>query len=292
MTSQFLPFSIKKDTVRHRFLELLIANEGQKLYLSEIAGMLACDPTNLWRDLRKLEEGGLVISEMRGHQKYILLNRQYSYYDELKSILSKMGASQGRPLTKSGRSVYVIAGPNGAGKTTFAKTFLPEHMNCKVFINADLIAGGISPLKPDDAALRAGRFLLEEIRRTAKSKVDFGFETTLSGRSYIHLFRQFKTLGYEIHLIFLWIPNVQTSLMRIAERVKRGGHHIPQEVAERRFVRGIRNLFNLYKPFLDSWNLMDNSGSQPKTIAYEEARQRVVVNPKLFETILNESGRS
>jgi predicted ABC-type ATPase len=99
--------------------------------------------------------------------------------------------------------LYVIAGPNGAGKTTFAREFLPNYADCKNFVNADLIAQGMAPFSPESAALRAGRLMLSEINSFARRKVSFGFETTLSGRSYLGLFRGLKARGYEIHILIL-----------------------------------------------------------------------------------------
>src|SRR3989338_6093861 len=114
-------------------------------------------------------------------------------------------------------SVYIVAGPNGSGKTTFARTFLPEYVRCKQFVNADLIAGGLSPFSPEAEAMRAGRLLLGQIRRLASKRSDFGFETTLSGVTYVPLLRELKTHGYRIQLFFLWIPTVEMALARIAD---------------------------------------------------------------------------
>lgn len=127
-------------------------------------------------------------------------------------------------------NLYVIAGPNGAGKTTFAREFLPNYVDCKQFVNADLIAGGLSPFSPEGAALKAGKLLLQEIRDLAVKKRDFGFETTLSGITHASFFRSLKRRGYAIHLFFLWIPDVRIALARISDRVKKGGHDVPQKV--------------------------------------------------------------
>ena len=127
-------------------------------------------------------------------------------------------------------SLYIVAGPNGSGKTTFAREFLPDYVRCKEFINADLIAGGLSPFSPEAAAMRAGRLLLEQIKLLASRRSDFGFETTLSGVTYVSLLRRLKAQGYQIHLFFLWIPTVEVALARIADRVRRGGHDIPEKV--------------------------------------------------------------
>lgn len=178
--------------------------------------------------------------------------------------------------------LYIIAGPNGAGKTTFAREFLPHYADCKQFINADLIAGGLSPFSPEVAAMRAGRLLLEQIRLLSEKKSDFGFETTLSGVTYVSLFRRLKAEGYRIQLYFLWIPNVELALRRIADRVQRGGHDIPEKVVRRRFHKGLRNLFRLYRPILDSWTIFDNSGISPQPVASEELGELQVSDRGLF----------
>ncbi len=169
------------------------------------------------------------------------------------------------------KHIYVIAGPNGSGKTTFAQEFLPHYAKCETFINADLIAKGISPFSPTSAALRAGRLLLEQIDIYVTKGIDFAFETTLSGVTYLSRFRELKKEGYSIHLFFLWIPDVKLSLARVASRVRMGGHDIPEKVIKRRFHRGLKNFFTVYRPVLDAWLLFDNSGSKPKAIANDPA---------------------
>ena len=132
-------------------------------------------------------------------------------------------------------SVYIIAGPNGAGKTTFAREFLPNYADCKNFVNADLIAQGVSPFSPEAAAFRAGRLMLEEIDLYAKRGDSFGFETTLSGRSYLNLIRRLKRREYEVHVFYVWVPSVELALLRIRGRVSLGGHDVPAADVRRRF---------------------------------------------------------
>jgi predicted ABC-type ATPase len=142
--------------------------------------------------------------------------------------------------------VYVIAGPNGAGKTTFAREFLPGYAKSTNFVNADLIAQGISPFSPETAGVRAGKLVLSEIRSFAKQRVSFAFETTLSGRTYLNLIRQLRRTGYKVHIFFLWVDSVEISSARIRERVLKGGHDVPLSVQRRRFGRSIMNFLAEY----------------------------------------------
>jgi predicted ABC-type ATPase len=181
--------------------------------------------------------------------------------------------------------LYIVAGPNGAGKTTFAREFLPNYAKCLEFVNADLIAEGISPFSPEQASIRAGRLMLQQIHLLADQNRDFGFETTLAGKGYIRLLEDLKERGYRIHLFFLWVRSIDIALERIAERVAQGGHNVQEKVVRRRFNRGLPNLFNLYRPFLDFWVILDNSTDNPSTIAYEEAGELEIINQDLYATI-------
>jgi len=167
-------------------------------------------------------------------------------------------------------NLYIIAGPNGVGKTTFARDFLPAEVQCLEFVNADLIAQGLSPFAPDGVSLRAGRIMLERLDELLLRGEGFCFETTLSGRGYVRFLEEARSAGYRIHLDFLWVPALAVTLGRVAQRVRKGGHDIPAEVQERRFTVGLRNLFWLYRPLLDHWRLFDNSGPQPVCVAEEK----------------------
>ena len=135
------------------------------------------------------------------------------------------------------KNIYIIAGPNGSGKTTFARMFLPEYVKCLNFVNADLIAQGLAPFEPRAAAIKAGKLVLQQIREYADRGIDFAFETTLSGKSYVSLLTDLKAKGYSLHLFFLWIPTPELAIARIKERVAEGGHYVPAEDVRRRFVR-------------------------------------------------------
>jgi len=153
----------------------------------------------------------------------------------------------------------VIGGPNGAGKTTFAREFLPREAGILRFVNADLIAAGLSPLKPELAALAAGRLLLAEIDRLAAARVDFAFESTLSGLGYAARMRSWKAAGYRVEIVFLKLASVRLALRRVAARVRQGGHAVPAADVRRRFARGWRNFNATYRPLADAWAVYDNS---------------------------------
>jgi predicted ABC-type ATPase len=165
------------------------------------------------------------------------------------------------------KKVIIIAGPNGAGKTTFARSFLPEEARCPRFINADLIAAGLSPFVPEAASLRAGRLMLEEINACAKRGESFAFETTLSGVAYLAHIGRWRGHGYHVSLFILSLPDADAAIARVAERVRQGGHHVPEKVIRRRFASGLRN-FEAYKEVVDDWAVYDNVGDKPLLIEW------------------------
>jgi predicted ABC-type ATPase len=160
----------------------------------------------------------------------------------------------------------VIAGPNGAGKTTFARQFLSKDEGVIHFVNADLIAGGLSPLRPEIVAVTAGRIFLAELDRWAKAHEDFAFETTLSGQTYLSRLKRWKSSGYRIEIVYLRLASAQIAIRRIAERVKQGGHNVPSGDVLRRFERGWKNFYSLYRALADTWTVYDNSGERPQLI--------------------------
>jgi len=168
--------------------------------------------------------------------------------------------------------IVIIAGPNGAGKTTFAREYLPNEAGCPDFINADLIAAGISPFNPEAAAVHAGRLMLQEIQSHVKQRKSFACETTLSGRSYAQKIPQWQALGYHVKLIFLNLPNADMAVARVAARVAQGGNNVPEDVIRRRFSAGLRNFDKIYKNIVDVWILYDNSGSVPVLLDWGEKK--------------------
>ena len=188
-------------------------------------------------------------------------------------------------MSKTIPNVYIIAGPNGSGKTTFAREFLPQYARCRNFVNADLIASGLAPFEPRTAGIKAGKLVLQQIDEHSRRRVDFAFETTLSGKSYVRLLKELKSQGYVIHLFFLWIPNTELAIARIKDRVSEGGHNVPAKDVKRRFRRSINNFFKLYEPLLDLWMLFDNSIMKPVLIAKSQNGRREIFDNALFETI-------
>ena len=157
----------------------------------------------------------------------------------------------------------IIAGPNGAGKTTFAREYLPNEVDCPVFVNADLIAAGLSPFDPGMVDIRAGALMLEQIALHERRRESFAFETTLSGRSYAKRIPRWQELGFRVKLIYLCLEDVRVAIERVRVRVRQGGHDVPEEVIRRRFMTGWSNFNLIYKRLVDTWVLYDNSGERP-----------------------------
>lgn len=166
--------------------------------------------------------------------------------------------------------VIIIAGPNGAGKTTFAHEFLPHEADCPVFINADLIAAGLSPFKPEVEAVRAGRLMLREIKAKASTGESFAFETTLSGHGYARQIPQWQASGYWVEIFFLSLPSVETAIDRVRMRVAQGGHDVSEAVIRRRFSAGLANFRHVFAPLVNAWQLYDNSGPEPILLEWGE----------------------
>ena len=166
------------------------------------------------------------------------------------------------------RKIIIIAGPNGAGKTTFARAFLPAEAQCPRFINADLIAAGLSPFLPEAEAFKAGRLMLKEIAECVERSESFAFETTLSGLVYLRQIRKWRNQGYHVSLFFLSLSSVEMAVARVAERVRQGGHDIPEAVIRRRFEAGRINFEQRYRDVVDAWALYDNSNNEPVLIEW------------------------
>lgn len=156
-------------------------------------------------------------------------------------------------------NLYIIAGCNGAGKTTASMSVLPEVLDCREFVNADEIAKGLSPFKPEEVAIEAGKLMLQRIDTLLSRHVSFAIETTLATRSYKNLVERAKASGYQVILLFFWLSSPEMAEMRVAQRVASGGHNIPKDVIHRRYWAGLRNLFEIFVPIVDLWSLYDNT---------------------------------
>lgn len=182
-------------------------------------------------------------------------------------------------------TVYVIAGPNGAGKTTFATEFLPKVIDCPQFLNADLIAAGLSPLAPESQNLRAGRLLLERFHELAFQRSDFGFETTLSGRTYWRLLSGLRKSGYRILAFFLWLPSAELAVARVANRVRQGGHDVPESDIRRRFVSGLANFTGRYQSLFDEWWIYNAAVFPPRVIVRNSGETEEIVDTAAYEVL-------
>ena len=178
----------------------------------------------------------------------------------------------GASTVTTDKRVLLIAGPNGAGKTTFATEFLPNEADCPVFVNADLIAAGLSPFRPDSVAVKACRIMLSRIREHAARGESFALETTLSGHTYAKFIPRWREQGYRVTLFFLRLPTPEAAVTRVRQRVTEGGHDVPEMVARRRFHAGRHNWESVYKGLVDEWAEYDNSGHTPMRLAEEAQR--------------------
>lgn len=181
---------------------------------------------------------------------------------------------------------FIIAGPNGAGKTTFALRYLPQIANCRNFVNADLIAYGLSPLDSLSAQYEAGRIFLREIQTNINKRVDFAFETTLAGRSHINLLKKLRKENWQIVLFFLWIPDADFSRSRVRQRVESGGHDIPDDTIYRRFPRVMHNLIKLYIPLCDKIICYDNAGPKPIPVFEQSKKVKRILNKEIYKQIM------
>ncbi|QSB02022.1 zeta toxin family protein [Methylomonas sp. EFPC1] len=182
----------------------------------------------------------------------------------------------------------IIAGPNGAGKTTFALKYLPLAQ-CRHFVNADLIAAGLSPLAPEEQTIAASRLFLREIEQHVVARRDFAFETTLSGRTYLRLIQRLRRQGWRVELVYLALPAVEISQLRVAERVKHGGHSIAVADIVRRFPRSLRNLFGVYADAVDYVCCFLNTGESPELVFTRDDGTETIFQNAIYQQLLHEA---
>jgi predicted ABC-type ATPase len=177
--------------------------------------------------------------------------------------------------------MYIIAGCNGAGKTTASLTVLPEMLDCTEFVNADEIARGLNPLHPESVFFKSGKLLIQRIDELIAQKATFAVESTISGVMLRNKIIEAKNQGYIIALLYFWLQNLNLAKQRVKTRVQEGGHSVDDTVIERRYVRGIKNLFEVFLPIADVAMLFDNSELKADLIAEK--------TNKLELNILNET---
>jgi predicted ABC-type ATPase len=187
--------------------------------------------------------------------------------------------------------IVILAGPNGAGKSTSAAKLLLGPLQVTEFVNADVIAQGLSAFAQQNVAMQAGRVMLRRLQQLAAARQDFAFETTLATRSYAKWLRELQQAGYCFDLLFLWLPSAEMAIARVADRVRAGGHHVPEDVIVRRYRAGLRNLTQLYIPLADSWKVIDNTSSTaPHPIAAGfKGRSPIVFQETLWQATLAEN---
>lgn len=182
--------------------------------------------------------------------------------------------------------LVVIAGPNGAGKSTAAPLLIGGRLGVAEFVNADVIAAGLSAFSPESVAVQAGRLMLKRLDELAGAGADFAFETTLASRSFAPWIGKLRSeRGYRLHLIYLWLPDAEESVRRVARRVKLGGHSVPPDVIRRRYGRGLSNFLSLYRPIADSWSLYDNSSDARLVAVREVGGPEVVLDAEVWHMI-------
>ena len=190
-------------------------------------------------------------------------------------------------------NIIVLAGPNGAGKSTTGPALLRDTLRITEFVDADAVARGLSAFAPEHVALQAGKVMLRRIRELARKRVNFAFETTLASRLFAPWLDKLRREGYEVHVIFLYLPSADVAVGRVKNRVQMGGHDVPEDVVRRRYHAGLRNFFNLYQPLTATWRMYDNSiAGGPSLIAYGKGKRVTHIREKrMWKKILEEFGR-
>lgn len=186
-------------------------------------------------------------------------------------------------------NMYMIAGCNGAGKTTASYTILPEILDCQEYVNADEIARGLSPFKPESVAFEAGRIMLHRVRELIQSSSSFAFETTLASRTHKGIVEEAQAAGYTVSLLFFWLESVNLAQRRVKARVKEGGHHIPPDIISRRYHRGIQYLFDTYIPLVDATLFIDNSTGESILVAEKFRNEDILIYNSVIFGHLNKS---
>jgi predicted ABC-type ATPase len=183
-------------------------------------------------------------------------------------------------------TLYITADPNGVGKTTFANRYLPDEARQLEFVNADLIAKGLSPFDPDSVSIEAGKIALKRIRELIAHRIGFTWETTMSGRTAVGWLREAREAGYILKAYFLWVREPEITIGRIKQRVVEGGHNIEEDVSRRRFFKTVQNFFAIYAPMMNTWRLYENDLDPPRLLAVGKGGRRAIRDRVGFERVL------
>lgn len=183
------------------------------------------------------------------------------------------------------KTLYLLAGCNGAGKTTAAYALLPGLLGCREFVNADEIARGLSPFQPETVSIQAGRLMLARLRELLAAGETFALETTLATRHYLRFVQEARAQGYFVSLFFFWLNSPDLAVSRVKERVREGGHHIPEPVIKRRYQSGLRQFFTAYCTTVDSWSFIDNSNGAGQLLAASAAGETTIANEFLWQQL-------
>lgn len=249
-------------------LRVLSAHSGGPMSMSDIGRALKKHPGTIQRALNSLESQGFLTSARRSNMRVFRISKAhplqtYSFWPDTIIGAAPVVREPKAAYEASQLKVLILAGPNGSGKTTFAREFLQNEASCMQFVNADLIASGLSPFSPEAAAIKAGRLMIRELNEHIAHRRSVALETTLSGSIYTRLIPIWRKQGYRVKLIFLSLPSVELAIERVAVRVLQGGHSIPVPTIRRRYELGRRNLEEKYKSIVDCWTVYDSSGAKP-----------------------------
>jgi predicted ABC-type ATPase len=182
--------------------------------------------------------------------------------------------------------VVVLAGINGAGKTTASQDLLTNVLKIPTFVNADAIARGLNGLNPEAESFRAGRIMLDQMNDLTRRRADFAFETTLAARTYAVWLRELRVTGYEVFLYYYWLDSPEMAIARVAQRVRNGGHFVPDADIRRRYARSVRNFLELYRPIADEWEVYDNSYGQRALLAMGNPDDELIDHPDTWAAFL------
>jgi predicted ABC-type ATPase len=186
-------------------------------------------------------------------------------------------------------NVILLAGPNGAGKSTAAPDLLHGALHVDEFVNADVIARGLSAFNPEGAALDAGRVMLTRLKELADQRRNIAFESTLASRTFAPWIRELKKTGYRFHLFYFWLPSPEICVNRVQKRKSLGGHTVPPETIHRRYHAGIRNFFELYEPIAYRWKFIDNTQKPRILIASGgENMEEEILNARVWDKLKQE----